>query len=157
MLLTGAALLFGSLGLWAGASLKHPATIVVTKSAVPKQQDAVCANWLWPTGQDGQAVGPAAQVRGADHTAVVELVTGTVDGRQMAWARIRAADYGDRVWMDWSENGGRTWVQCGPFLVTGATYATRAHEIGPQWKFRACGDTPIAAQGSPRNDCTAFW
>jgi transcriptional regulator with XRE-family HTH domain len=34
MQLTGAALLFGSLGLWAGASLKHPATIVVTKSAV---------------------------------------------------------------------------------------------------------------------------
>jgi len=157
-LLIGTAALFGSAGLWAGARLTHPAAIVVTKTAVaPQQQDTVCASWPWPVGQSGQAVGPAAQVHGAQHTASVELVTGTVDGRQMAWARIQAAGYGDRVWMDWSQNGGRTWVQCGPFLVAGAAYATRAHEIDPQWKFRACGDTPIAAQGSPRDNCTEFW
>lgn len=156
-LLIGVAALFGSLGVWTGESLKHPTTIVITKTVTPQQQDSVCANWAWPTGQDGQAVGPAAQVHGADHTPVVELATGTVNGRQMTWARIRAAVYGDRVWMDWSQNGGKTWAQCGPFLVTDTSYATRAHEIGPQWKFRACGDTPIAAQGLPRNNCTAFW
>ena len=156
-LLTGVAALFGALGVWAGESLKHPTTIVITKTVTPQQQDSVCADWAWPTGQGGQAVGPAAQVHGADHTPVVELVTGTVNGRQMAWARIQAAVYGDRVWMDWSENGGKTWAQCGPFLVTDTSYATRAHEIGPQWKFRACGDTPIAAQGLPRDNCTAFW
>lgn len=127
-LMTATALLFGGLGLWIGFQLGNG-----TKSGPVLQQEDACRTWPWPE------------------------VTGTLAGRSVVWAQITGARYGDRVWIDVSANAGQTWTQCGPFTTTGAVFSSRAHETGPQWKFRACGDSPIAAQDYPRNSCTGYW
>jgi hypothetical protein len=121
------------------------------------QQASACQNWPWPNDRTGQEALAPAQVHGQDHTATVQLVTRTIGGHEMVWAEITHAHYGDRVWMDVSSNDGKTWTQCGPFTTTGATFASRAHRIGPSWKFRACGDTPRWPTNLPRDPCTAFW
>jgi len=50
---------------------------------------------------------------------------------------------GDLVWMDWTTNGGASWIQCGPFEVTAAnqtkTSAAQRTSSDPNWQFRACG------------------
>jgi len=146
------AIVAGGLGVLVGATmfsryLPRPA---------PAAQDDACRTWAWPAG-DGQDVLPPAHPLGRDHTPTVMLMTGTVAGRQMAWARITNAHYGDRVWLDWSANGGMTWMQCGPFPVTTATGVTKAAGLDPSLVFRACGDTPIPAAGATRNACTLYW
>ncbi|GAA4635270.1 hypothetical protein GCM10023196_080090 [Actinoallomurus vinaceus] len=146
------AVVFGGLGLVTGRELA-PGPRVVPAAA----QDDACTNWTWPTGTAGRAAIPPATVHGQGHAPVVRLLTGTVGGRPMAWAQITGARYGDRVWLDWSRNNGQTWIQCGPFTTTTATFASRAHEIGTRWRFRACGDTPRAAENFPRDACTGFW
>jgi transcriptional regulator with XRE-family HTH domain len=159
-LTAGTAVVFGGLGLATGFELA-PGPRVVPAVA----QETPCRDWPWPSGPSGpqgqaaqgQAAIPPAKVHGQDHTPTVQLVTGTIGGRQMAWAQITGARYGDRVWMDWSQNGGVTWTQCGPFTTTTATFSSRAHPIGPAWRFRACGDTPRPAVPYPRNSCTGFW
>ncbi|GAB3979125.1 hypothetical protein GCM10029978_073660 [Actinoallomurus acanthiterrae] len=146
------AVVFGGLGLVTGLELA-PGPRVVPAAA----QDDACTNWPWPTRTAGQAAIPPATVHGQAHAPVVRLLTGSVGGRQMAWAQITGGRYGDRVWLDWSRNNGQTWIQCGPFTTTTATFASRAHEIGTGWRFRACGDTPRAAVNAPRDACTGFW
>jgi hypothetical protein len=121
------------------------------------QQDDACANWPWPPREGGRVAIPPAQVHGDDHTPAVQLVTGTAHGQQLVWAQILGAHYGDRVWMGWSRDHGETWTQCGPFTTTGTTITSRAHPIGPQWMFRACGDTPRPAGTYPRDACTGYW
>ncbi|GAA4619044.1 hypothetical protein GCM10023195_85950 [Actinoallomurus liliacearum] len=121
------------------------------------QQFAACKDWPWPGRQDGQVPLAPAKVHGRDHTATVQLLTRSIGGHEMVWAQITGARYGDRVWMDWTRDDGKTWTQCGPFTTTGATFASRAHEIGPSWHFRACGDTPNWPTDLPRNACTGFW
>src|SRR5581483_4526246 len=145
-LMTATALVFGGLGLWIGFQLGNG-----TKSGPVLQQEDACRTWPWPEDVPGQVALAPALVHSVDHTATVQLVTGTLAGRSVVWAQIIGARYGDRVWIDVSANAGQTWTQCGPFTTTGAVFSSRAHETGPQWKFRACGDSPIAAQGYPRN------
>ncbi|MCO5968163.1 helix-turn-helix domain-containing protein [Actinoallomurus soli] len=143
--------LFGAgvlVGLWLAPDRTRPPVV---------QQSTACGDWPWPNGAEGQVVVPPAAAYGHDHTATVELRSGSVNGRQMAWGQISHARYGDRVWMDWSRNDGRTWIQCGPFTTTGATFSSRAHEIAPGWHFRACADTPRPAADHPRDACTNYW
>ncbi|HVV22684.1 MAG TPA: helix-turn-helix transcriptional regulator [Pseudonocardiaceae bacterium] len=147
------ALVSGGLGLLAGALLFGGDT---RAPVAPVAQDDACRDWPWPSGT-GQQVVPAAHPHGHDHVPDITLVTGTVGGRMVVWARIAGAHYGDRVWLDWSTNSGQTWTQCGPFPVTSATGVTRAAGMAPGRRFRACGDTPIPAPGSPRDACTDYW
>jgi transcriptional regulator with XRE-family HTH domain len=154
-LVTATALVSGGLGIWGGLQLapRRPRTALIA------QQDSACRNWPWPTTSSaaGQVVVPPVRLRGIGHTPTVQLRTGTLNGSEVAWARITGARYGDRVWMDWSTNGGKTWTQCGPFTATTASRTTHAHVIGPGWHFRACGDAPRPAGVQIPDRCTAFW
>ncbi|WP_427922770.1 helix-turn-helix domain-containing protein [Streptomyces sp. cg40] len=142
------------LGVWIGRELPSGSRARADQTA---SQDAVCDNWAWPpTGTPAQVAVAPATVHGADHTPTVRLEYGTVDGRRMAWAAIGGAHYGDRVWMDWSDDDGETWTQCGPFTATTAARTTPAHPLHPGWHFRACGDTPRPAARYARDQCTTY-
>lgn len=89
---------------------------------------------------------------------VASLEVGVVAGAQRGWALIGGITLpGDRVWMDWTANGGRNWLQCGPFEVSRnimlkTSAAKRTNPISSLWQFRACGRRPgLAAQ------CTDWW
>lgn len=148
------ALVSGAAGVWAGLELAPDRR---AHTALTSPQDGACNNWAWPpAGVEGQVdVAPVA-VHGDDHAPVVRLENGTVNGRRMAWAEITGARFGDRVWIDWSEDDGRTWTQCGPFAATASSRTTPAHPLHQGWQFRACGDTPRPAPGYARDQCTVF-
>jgi hypothetical protein len=81
-----------------------------------------------------------------------------VNGVQVGFAYIGGSTApGDLVWMDWSRDGGRTWIQCGPFSVIdwGAgrrTYAQRTSSDS-RWVFRACS----RLYGDTVSQCTTWW
>jgi hypothetical protein len=88
---------------------------------------------------------------------VVSLEVGTVAGAQRGWARIGGSTHvGDLVWMDWTQDGRKTWLQCGPFAVDSAghpkTSAAKQTTPSPLWQFRACG------RRIPNDSvCTSWW
>jgi hypothetical protein len=76
------------------------------------------------------------------------------------WAEIAGPTKGsDRVWMDVSNDWGKTWTQCGPFSVDvdGTLGFTRAEPASSSKsrKFRACGDIMVA--GKRKLACTTWW
>jgi hypothetical protein len=88
----------------------------------------------------------------------VTLQSGAVSGATRGWARISGGtNAGDRVWMDWTTNGGSSWLQCGPFTVGGAGQprASAAKETNPSpgYQLRACG----ALAGTQPIKCTSWW
>ncbi|GAA0915295.1 hypothetical protein [Virgisporangium aurantiacum] len=85
------------------------------------------------------------------------LYYGNVGGVQRGWAMIDGSTItGDLVWMDWTTNGGASWLQCGPFSVGGTgrtkTSAAKNTSSSALWQFRACGR---AVGGQSR--CTNWW
>lgn len=84
-----------------------------------------------------------------------------VSGQDRGFARIRGTGTrnNDLVWMDWTQDGGRHWLQCGPFSVdrgngTSKTSAAKKVEYNkPQYQFRACGRRPMARV----TKCTNWW
>lgn len=89
--------------------------------------------------------------------AQITLNYGTVAGAQRGWARIGGDTRpGDRVWLEWTWNGGANILQCGPFTVTQAatpkTSAAKNTSSSTAWRFRACGN--IVGYAST---CTAWW
>src|SRR5882672_9690300 len=48
----------------------------------------------------------------------LDLEAGSVRGRMSGWAHLYGATHaGDLVWMDWSQDSGNNWGQCGPFRI----------------------------------------
>jgi hypothetical protein len=87
----------------------------------------------------------------------VTLQSGTVSGHQRGWAKISGSTFpGDLVWMDWTTNGGASWLQCGPFSVGGfnktKTSAAKTTSSSSTYQFRACGTGVGLA-----NRCTSWW
>ncbi|MFF4620935.1 hypothetical protein [Nonomuraea jabiensis] len=71
------------------------------------------------------------------------LYYGQVGGVTRGWAHLGGDTlWGDSVWMDWTRDGGRTWLQCGPFEVTSGgqtkTSAAQRTSSDANWRFRAC-------------------
>ncbi|GAA0664261.1 hypothetical protein GCM10010193_14500 [Kitasatospora atroaurantiaca] len=63
----------------------------------------------------------------------------------------------ESVWMDWTQDGGRTWLQCGPFQVdkgngSSKTSAAKATSSNSAYMFRACGYTQDGVI-----TCTSWW
>jgi hypothetical protein len=63
----------------------------------------------------------------------------------------------ESVWMDWTRDGGSTWLQCGPFTVnkgngSSKTSAAQSESSSNLWRFRACGYTADRAI-----TCTNWW
>jgi transcriptional regulator with XRE-family HTH domain len=152
LLLAGAfvltAIVFGALGLYAG--------ILIGSHTLLPAEDSACASWPWPGGNGDDVVAPRT-LYATDHKPTVELIVGKgTDGRNAAWAKISGAKFGDRVWLDWSSDGGHSWVQCGPFPVGAETGTSRAHDTGPNWLFRACGDVPQPIRLDGGEGCTEY-
>ncbi|MGW7400913.1 hypothetical protein ACWGH7_31095 [Streptomyces cyaneofuscatus] len=87
----------------------------------------------------------------------ITLQYGNISGSQRGWAKISGRAFsGDRVWMDWTTNGGSSWLQCGPFTVgttgTSKTSAAKTTSTSSSYKFRACGNL----NGGPVR-CTTWW
>jgi hypothetical protein len=110
-----------------------------------------------PDDLDGAIVRPSPPPTGGYEQ--VWLQTGTVNGRQQAWAYLWGGSYtsvrdGDQVWMDWTRDGGRTWIQCGPFTSYNKFSITSAAQVtsnDPNWRFRA------GASISGRISVTDWW
>ncbi|MET7698661.1 hypothetical protein [Streptomyces sp. NPDC005485] len=73
------------------------------------------------------------------------LEYGTVGGVQRGWAHLAASGISfpqDEVWMDWTRDGGASWIQCGPFTLgskSSKTTAAQHTSNDHNWRFRACG------------------
>ena len=85
------------------------------------------------------------------------LETGMIAGQQRVFARLSGSTVrGDVVSMDWTQDGGYSWLQCGPFSVenNGEAETTPAKTVSsyPGNMYRACGRT---MGGSYR--CSAWW
>jgi hypothetical protein len=81
-----------------------------------------------------------------------------VSGRQVGFAYLGGLTLpGDRVWMDWTRDGGRTWIQCGPFSVTTVREGRRTYakptSSDPNYMFRAC--SRLVNEEISR--CTPWW
>ncbi|MBV9688995.1 MAG: hypothetical protein JO202_04705 [Ktedonobacteraceae bacterium] len=88
----------------------------------------------------------------------VTLESGQVKGAQRGWAKISGQTLqNDQVWMDWTTDGGSTWLQCGPFYVDhdgySKTSAAKNTSSDPNYQFRACGS--LAGVGDVK--CTSWW
>lgn len=129
------------LGALVAGGLLTASTLVVGGSSA-QATPADCATWPNP----GSATGIYTQYSqgiGRQNT-YVELRVGYINGRQAGWARIVGnSKKGDGVWMDVSKDGGKTWTQCGPFLVTkdgGKPYSMAYYtSSSSSLMFRACG------------------
>ncbi|MET9373835.1 hypothetical protein ABZX98_06745 [Streptomyces sp. NPDC002992] len=141
---TAAAMVAGGLALLAPAPSAHAAAsdceggrngfVDISDNAYDIQAKAVT---LWNEGID------------------ISLQYGNVNGVQRGWALI-AGDVqpGNSVWLDWSRDGGRTWIQCGPFVSKygeNKTSAAQRTSSDPNWVFRACGSTRSGIH------CTSPW
>ena len=121
-------------------------------------EDQACVSWPWPS-NTGVPVEQPVHPRAKDHTPTVQLVEGkATDGRPAIWAEMTQSRFGDRVWLDWSTDLSKTWVQCGPFPVTSDSGTSRAHDLVPGSLFRACGDIPqaLAVPGERSEICTQY-
>jgi hypothetical protein len=81
-----------------------------------------------------------------------------VGGVQVGYAYLGGSVVvGDLVWMDWTTNNGRSWLQCGPFpiqqyFVGRRTYG-KATSSNPSYRFRACS----RLLGDANSYCTPWW
>jgi hypothetical protein len=75
----------------------------------------------------------------------VNLFFGTFGGVRRGYAELWTGTWDvpvtGTVWMDWSRDGGRTWLQCGPFGnpqgKASITSAAQRTNPDPNWVFRA--------------------
>lgn len=79
----------------------------------------------------------------AGNGATVYLQFGQVNGVQRGWTMLGAHSgmllSGDeQFWMDWSTDGGRNWIQCGPFTAVALSrgHTTPAQRTHPSYLFR---------------------
>lgn len=81
------------------------------------------------------------------------------NGRQIVFAYLGGDVLkNDQVWMDWSRDGGRTWIQCGPFPMQADGRGRRTHAQytkanDDRWVMRACS----RLDGATYSYCTSPW
>jgi len=66
------------------------------------------------------------------------------DGTSRGFAKIQGATRpDDLIWMDWTQDYGQHWIQCGPFKITAnnqtKTSAAQYTSNDDAWRFRAGG------------------
>jgi hypothetical protein len=84
---------------------------------------------------------------------MIELRTGYLPGGQYGWARIANPGGGDLVWMDFSQDGGFIWKQCGPYTANSRQFSEAVKTSRDAKRvFRACGTA-----GSAPTKCTPWF
>jgi hypothetical protein len=122
----------------AALALTLTATAVTAGQASATPAD--CASW--PSAANATNAYIGASESPGDST-YVNLWFGKINGRGAGWASISGFS-GDKVWLDVTHNRGASWVQCGPFALSGSGRLgkrTPAHYTNPDPNvlFRACG------------------
>ncbi|ANS62443.1 hypothetical protein SLINC_0219 [Streptomyces lincolnensis] len=113
-----------------------------------------------PDNQTGVAAGPADKVlRPSDPQGLVGRIglgAARIDGDVYGFAALAVPRVGDEIWMDWTLDGNRVHIQCGPFKATRdghqLTSAARVTDSNPNYRFRACG-----GGGGQAVQCTDWW
>ncbi|MFF3489181.1 hypothetical protein ACFYXC_38965 [Streptomyces sp. NPDC002701] len=122
-----------------------------------------------PDSLSGQGVAGAGAVVIDNPHAVASyaMQAGNVGGTQMAWGVLTTGSNGDwgptargLVWMDVTNNGGASWIQCGPFTTfsAGARLTTAAYPTSSSASraFRVCAQ--VTSLGTNSNiACTPWW
>lgn len=152
-------------GLGAAALLMAAGILVAGPGGTASASSADCsggANGFTdiPNTLTGTAVGGAAASNAFGDHGTYYLETGTVGGRQMGWGYLttHGGEYTQAdLWMDVSNDGGATWIQCGPFSTyMGGTLTTAAYptSASPSRRFRACASISGTGGGI---DCLGWW
>lgn len=97
-------------------------------------------------------------VNGRRQTVFITQESATVGGVQRGFAKISGSTHrNDQIWMDWTENGGTNFRQCGPFPVgadgLSATSAAKQTINNPLVRFRACA----RLAGANVSVCNDWW
>jgi hypothetical protein len=139
------------------------ATVGITGTAPASATPAQCVNGANGFANTPGSVPDARTVASVDlgfgQGVRAELRVGTYAGGQRGWARLVGPYVGsDAYWMDWTTNGGASWIQCGPFTPNGNggrnyTPGQRTN-ASTQWRFRACGRL---IPPSLESRCTGWW
>ncbi|MFD5326883.1 hypothetical protein [Streptomyces sp. NPDC127092] len=120
-----------------------------------------------PNSQEGRGVGGAGSLVLVHNGAVIATASygmqaGYINGRELGWGYLKTvttwAWYGRAdVWMDVTNDGGNTWIQCGPFSeffpgkrITTAAYPTSSSSSRA---FRVCA----SLTGVNDIACTDWW
>ncbi|WP_375507279.1 hypothetical protein [uncultured Nostoc sp.] len=74
---------------------------------------------------------------------------------QYGWARMANNQNGDHIWMDFSQDGGRTWKQCGPWTRQYSEAVTTSRDRNQV--FRACGTVSINIFSRSEVKCTTWF
>jgi hypothetical protein len=95
------------------------------------------------------------------------MQAGYVNGREMGWGYLQTSgswiyETVGYVWMDVTNNGGSSWIQCGPFQtfehnkrLTTAAYPTSSSSSRA---FRVCAEVKlVASHGTSGIQCTPWW
>ncbi|MEH1838016.1 MAG: hypothetical protein V7L20_04470 [Nostoc sp.] len=75
--------------------------------------------------------------------------------QQFGWARMENNQNGDDIWMDFSEDGGRTWKQCGPWSRQYSEAVPTSRDRNRV--FRACGTVSINIFSRSEVKCTTWF
>jgi hypothetical protein len=109
--------------------------------------------------RSGSLDGLRVSIRAADFTWVGGNGARAEVGIAVLEGQTEPVDYRDEYWMDVSNDGGQTWIRCGPHtpVPTGASYVGAGEGIvsrrDPKFVFRACARRAKAGQLS----CTDWW
>lgn len=134
------ALIAGTLAGTVGTA--HPARATSQATAAAPADCAPGKNGFVETPRHVPEARAVERVRLPGREVVLELRHGKLNGRAVYWARVLGdIKPADQFWFDWSKDGGRHWIRCGPFRVGSRITAawTPAHHTNPgaNWKFRA--------------------
>jgi hypothetical protein len=86
----------------------------------------------------------------------INLAVANIQGQQRGFVAIVGHETGDEFWMDWTQDGGNNWIQCGPFVAWDTnqhTTAAKSTSSSASWLFRACG----SRHDSDAVVCTSWW
>lgn len=103
--------------------------------------------------------GNVKTVRSAEiHRRIIELRTGSFSGSTWGWARMANPQRGDEIWMDFSQDGGRTWKQCGPYTADARQFSEAVTTSSDSnRKFRACGTASLGVFTQSEVKCTDWF
>ncbi|MFB9558576.1 hypothetical protein [Streptomyces roseoviridis] len=117
-----------------------------------------------PNSQTGRGIAGGGLVSTSNGQIVASasygMQAGYINGQEMGWGylQVHSTNWHTHfeVWMDVTNDGGRSWIQCGPFWTLNSRITTAAYPTSssPSRAFRVCGS---AYPGNAGIACTNWW